>query len=75
METLLPSLSTGGPVWALVGILICLVWILIKLLLAEKDKRIEDALKTKNDIIEPLGYLKDSLNIIKDKIMVAKGEK
>ena len=50
-------------------------WLLFKLLLNEKDKRIEDALKSKNDIIEPIGYIKDSLNLIKDKILVSKGRK
>lgn len=75
MEALLTTLSGGGPVWALVAILLFLVWILIKLLLAEKDKRVEDALKTKSDIIEPIGYIKDSLTLIKDKILVSKGRK
>lgn len=48
---------------------------LIKLLLYEKDKRIADALETKTSLMEPISFIKDSLGIIKDKILVSKGRK
>lgn len=71
----LPSLAKEGVLGLLLAGALVIIGILFKLLLYEKDKRIEDALKSKNDIIEPIGYIKDSLSIIKDKILVSKGRR
>ena len=71
----LPSLAKEGVLGLLLAGALAIIGILFKLLLYEKDKRIEDALKSKNDIIEPIGYIKDSLSIIKDKILVSKGRR
>lgn len=75
METLLNSLAEGGPAWALVAILIILSWTLIKMLLTEKDKRIEDANKTKDDLVTPIQNIGKTLERIEEKTVVAKGRR
>lgn len=74
MEALLNSLGSNGPSWALNGIFIMLIWTLIKLLLGEKDKRIADATKNRDDLAEPMKYIRDSLDLIQQKIRISKGE-
>lgn len=71
----LNSIAKEGVLGLLLAGALLMCWLLFKLLLNEKDKRIEDALKSKNDIIEPIGYIKDSLSLIKDKILISKGRK
>lgn len=46
--------------------------ILFKLLLVEKDKRIEDAQNILNGVATSLTFIKDSLQLIDDKIRVAR---
>lgn len=72
MEALINVLSDSGPVWTLVGILVGLLWILIKLLLSEKDKRIADAIKNRDDLVQPLKNIGDSLDLIKEKIRISR---
>ena len=74
MDTL-DVLRTQGVLGTLLAGSLIIIGVLFKLLLYEKDKRIEDALKSKTDIIEPISYIKDSLNLIKDKILVSKGKR
>ncbi len=69
------GLSQSGPVWTLVGILLTLVWILIKMLLTEKDKRISDAVTNQNNLVQPLADIGKTLERIEDKTIVAKGRK
>lgn len=71
----IPSLAEGGPLWSLVGILIVLVWLLIKMLLAEKDKRIQDAINYRNDLVKPLADIGKTLERIEDKTIIAKGRR
>lgn len=71
----LNGIAKEGVLGLLLAASLVVVGILFKLLLYEKDKRIEDALKTKDNMMEPLEYIKDSLTLIKDKILVSKGRK
>lgn len=75
MEPLLNSLGNNGPAWTLVAVLILLAWTLIKMLLTEKDKRIDDANKYQNDLVKPIGELGKTLERIEEKTLVAKGRK
>lgn len=73
MDALFSSLSRqGGPFATLSVILLIFLVQTIRLLLAEKDKRIEEAIKTRDNLIEPIGFIKDSLSIIKDKVTISK---
>jgi hypothetical protein len=69
------GLGGSGPVWSLVGILLGLVWVLIKMLLAEKDKRIADATNNLQNIVQPIADIGKTLERIEDKTLVAKGRK
>jgi hypothetical protein len=73
-DSLTQGLSGNGPAWSLVAILLSLVWFLIKMLLAEKDKRIEDATKNRDDLVTPIKNQGEALSRIEQKIRVAKGE-
>lgn len=73
MELLLNEISQqGGLLGTLLVISLLANFYLLKLLLAEKDKRIEEAGKTRDNLIEPIGFIKDSLSLIKDKILISK---
>lgn len=69
------GIAKEGILGLLLAAALVVIGILFKLLLYEKDKRIEDALKTKQDVIEPLGNIKDSLTLIKEKILISKGRR
>lgn len=56
----------------LVGTLVALCWTLIKMLLTEKDKRVEDAKSYKNDLAEPIASIGKTLERIEEKTIVAK---
>lgn len=75
METLLNSLGGGGPVWTLVAILIILVWTLLKMLLTEKDKRIDDVRQSRDALVKPIEDIGKTLERIEDKTIVAKGRR
>ncbi len=69
------ALGGNGPVWSLVGILLALIWLLIKMLLAEKDKRIADATNNLQNIVQPIADIGKTLERIEDKTLIAKGKK
>lgn len=75
MESLLNSLGSNGPAWTLVAVLIILAWTLIKMLLAEKDKRIEDANKYRDELVRPIEDLGKTLERLEEKTLVAKGRR
>lgn len=55
MEPLLNSLSAqGGLLGTLLALAIVIIGLLGRLLLREKDKRIEDANKYRDDLVEPI---------------------
>lgn len=62
----------GGLLGTLLAISLITIFWLLKMLLAEKDKRIEEAIKTRDNLVEPIGFIKDSLSIIKDKVQISK---
>lgn len=66
------GLTSSGPAWTLVAILLTLCWLLIKMLLTEKDKRIDDANKNKEDIVQPINNISKTLERIEEKTLVAK---
>lgn len=72
MEALTNSLGGNGPAWTLVAILIVLCWTLIKMLLTEKDKRIDDANKNKEDLVQPINNISKTLERIEEKTLIAK---
>jgi hypothetical protein len=72
MDAALTELLKQG----LLGIILVLVILgfiaVSKLLLAEKDKRIDDAAKTRDSIAEPLREMNESLARMESKIIVSK---
>lgn len=74
VEGLTQGLSSNGPAWTLVAILLTLCWLLIKMLLSEKDKRIADAEKNRDDLVTPIKTMGESINRMEQKIRIAKGE-
>ena len=76
VETLLNNLSAqGGVLGTMVAILLGLCFLLVKLLLSEKDKRIADANSYRDNMAEPLRRVAESQERIEGKILVAKGER
>lgn len=73
MDVLFRELSNqGGLLGTLLAIsLIALGWS-VRMLLAEKDKRITDALATRDNLVEPIGFIKDSLSLIQQKVQISK---
>lgn len=69
---LLNKLAGDGVLGLLLAISVLGNIALGKLLLAEKDKRIVGAEKTRDDLIAPIGLIKDSLEIIREKIQISK---
>lgn len=73
MDSLFNNLSTQGGAFATLSAILLIMCIqLVKMLLAEKDKRIAEAINTRDNLVEPIGYIKDSLSLIKEKILVSK---
>jgi hypothetical protein len=72
MDAALAELLKQG----LLGVILVLVILgfvaVSKLLLAEKDKRIDDAAKTRDNIAEPLRQMNESLARMEAKIIVSK---
>lgn len=66
------SLAGQGILGLLLAISLTIIGILGKMLLYEKDKRIDDALKVRDEIITPLNHIKDSLSLIDSKITISK---
>lgn len=71
---LLNKLSDQGILGLLLAISLLANWLLLKLLLNEKDKRIDDAKAVTIGITTPLAFIKDSLGLIQEKVKVSKGE-
>ena len=75
-ETAMDELLTELPKFGLLGVLLAislsLNWFLIKLILSEKDKRIEAAEKVRDELITPIGFIQESLKLIDSKITLSK---
>jgi sensor domain CHASE-containing protein len=66
MEELLKSLGQNGPAWTLVALLFLALWVVIKMLISEKDKRIEAAEKVRDEVANPLKNINDRLDLLTD---------
>lgn len=73
MDEALKTISTQGGVLGslLVITLLALAWA-VKMLLAEKDKRIAAAEKVRDDIAEPLKNIQKTQDLIYSKIAISK---
>lgn len=69
---LISKLADNGVVATLLAISLLVNWNLAKMLLAEKDKRIDGAEKVRNELIAPIGFIKESLDLIQEKIRISK---
>lgn len=69
---LLAELAKGGLLSLLLAISLTANVTFVKMILAEKDKRIAGAEKVRDDLITPISYIKDSLALIQQKIQVSK---
>lgn len=73
MDKYLDTIATD---YGLLGLLfagsLVLVGILFRLLLLEKDKRIEDARKVNQEIATPIAHIKDSLALLDQKVRISK---
>lgn len=75
MDSLVTSLGHDyGILGLLLAISLSLNFWLLKMLLTEKDKRIESAESVVTGLTTPIAYIKDSLALIQEKIRVSKGE-
>lgn len=73
MDELLSQLvNNGGLIGAFLAASLTVNGILFKLLLAEKDKRIDDAKTILSGIATSLTFIKDSLELIDQKVRVSK---
>lgn len=68
----LPKLAEQGIAYLLLAISLSLNYLFVKIILAEKDKRIDDALKVRDEIIQPINFINDSLKLIDSKITLSK---
>lgn len=72
MDILYNQIANSGPIGALLVLsIIANIWS-VKQLLSEKDKRIHSAERTRDDLMTPIGFIKDSLDLIQQKIQVSK---
>jgi hypothetical protein len=72
MDAALAELLKQGLLGVLLVIFIVGFIAVSKLLLAEKDKRIDDAVKTRDNLAEPMRQLNESVARMEAKIIVAK---
>lgn len=56
----------------LIGIFIIGIVAVSKLLLQEKDKRVNDAVKVRDDIAQPIKEIKESIERMEGKIVISK---
>lgn len=69
----LGELAKQGLLALLLAISLSMNFMLGRLLLYEKDKRIEDAIKNRDDIVTPINNLTHSIEIQTRKIEISKG--
>lgn len=74
MDALITQLGSQGPFALLLAISLTMNFFLLRMLLNEKDKRINDAKEVTVGITSPMAYIKDSLDLIQSKIKISKGE-
>lgn len=72
MEFLKILSDQGGILGTLLVLAILAIIWLTKALLAEKDKRILGAEKVRDDLATPLAYIRDSLDLLQQKVKISK---
>lgn len=73
VDNLLGQLGNqGGILGIMLALTITALFTVVKLLLTEKDKRIEDAKQVQDSIASPLIHIKDSLDLIQQKVRISK---
>lgn len=72
MDALISALSGQGPFALLLAISLTTNFLLLRMVLNEKDKRIEEARKVTDDIALPLKLLQQSVDLQTAKIREAK---
>lgn len=74
MEALINALAGNGLLGLLLAISLLGNFHLLRLLLGEKDKRIVGAEKVRDDLIAPIGFIRDSVELIQQKIKISKAQ-
>lgn len=69
----LGELAKNGVLGVLLAISLSLNFMLGRLLLYEKDKRIEDAVKNRDDLATPIKNLQQAVELQTSKIQISKG--
>lgn len=69
----LSELAKQGLLGLLLAMSLALNGFLGKMLLYEKDKRIASAEQVRDELVEPIRSIKESLNLILEKIEISKG--
>jgi hypothetical protein len=72
MDGFLGNLAQNGILGLLLAITLTALFTCVKLLLTEKDKRIQDALDTKNNMVAAIDRQGQTLDRIEDKIRAVK---
>lgn len=73
MDELIKALLGDTPIERIIIALLVVGFIAVsKLLLSEKDKRISDAIVTRESIAEPMRQVKESLERMEGKIVISK---
>lgn len=70
----LTEVAKQGLLGVLLVISLVVNFYLGRMVLREKDKRIQEAEKVRDDIAQPMSYIKDSLDLIERKVRISKGE-
>jgi hypothetical protein len=72
MDVLLNQIASQGVLGTLLALsILANIW-LVRQLLAEKDRRILGAERTRDELIAPIGFIKDSLELIQQKVQISK---
>lgn len=68
----LSQLAQQGLLGLLLALSLFANFLLLKMILAEKDKQIEAAHKVQNEIAAPLANIKDSIDLLQQKVRISK---
>lgn len=72
MDILLNQIASQGVLGTILVLSLMVNFWLGRSLLVEKDKRIAGAERTRDDLIAPLALIRDSLDLIQQKVSISK---
>ena len=72
MDALIKSLAENSLLGLLLAISLTVNYWSVRSLIAEKDKRIVGAEKVRDDLAAPLAYIRDSLDLLQQKVRISK---